>query len=357
MNVALVVHNFDRGEGTGGYAVHLAEQFAPGHAVTVYARGVRASVATGIEVVRVPALGGRAYATVMTFPTGFRWVRRRHDVIHAQGWVASHADVVTAHIVLAAWRDAARKARIAPPLGERWLGGYVEHRERRLIGGARAVIAPSQKAAREIGQWYGRDEGVHVIPHAFPPAPTLMPREEARNALHLPRDAFIALYVGDARKGLEPALRGVAAVPDIHLAVASHSDPAPYLARARSLDITTRLHWLGAQSDPVVPYSAVDVLVHPTIYDSFGLVVAEAMACGLPVVVTPLAGVAELMTPNVSGVILRTDEDEEIAHTLTDLAGNPDRAARMGEEAQTLAASRTWADVAEETMTVYEQLP
>ena len=106
MNVALVVHHFDRGEGTGGYAVHLAEQMATRHAVTVYVKGVRTSVPPGIEIVRVPALGGRAYATVMTFPLGFRWVRRRHDIIHAQGWVASNADVVTAHIVLAAWRDA-----------------------------------------------------------------------------------------------------------------------------------------------------------------------------------------------------------------------------------------------------------
>jgi glycosyltransferase involved in cell wall biosynthesis len=356
MNVAFVVHNFDLGEGTGGYAVHLTHQFAATHAVTVYTRRVIAPVPNGVAVVRVPALVGRAYATVLSFPAGFRWVRRSHDVVHAQGWVAPSADVVTAHIVLAAWRDAARRARITPPPGERWFGGYVERRERKLITRAHAVIAPSNQAREDITKWYGRHDGVHVVPHAFPAPPPLTPREEARQTLHLPPRAFVALYVGDARKGLEPALRGVAAAPDVHLAVASHSDPASYLARARALDMAARLHWLGPQPDPALAYSAVDALVHPTIYDSFGLVVAEAMACGIPVVVTPHAGICELMTPDVSGVILRTDEPDEIAHILTELASDSGRATTMGEAAKTLAAQRTWADVAAETMAVYEQL-
>jgi len=88
----------------------------------------------------VPALRGRAYATIVTFPFALAAVRRRHDVVHAQGWTALRADVVTAHIVLGAWRQAAARAGVRPPTGERLLGGWVEGRERGLLSRARRVI-------------------------------------------------------------------------------------------------------------------------------------------------------------------------------------------------------------------------
>ena len=66
----------------------------------------------------VPALQRPAYGMILTFPAAFGAVRRRHDLVHAQGWVTSTADVVTAHIVLQAWRTAARGAGVRAP----WLG-------------------------------------------------------------------------------------------------------------------------------------------------------------------------------------------------------------------------------------------
>src|SRR5262245_21198674 len=56
MDIALVVHYYDRSEGTGGYAVELATRFAAEHQVTVYAAGVRTPVPDGVRVVHVPAL-------------------------------------------------------------------------------------------------------------------------------------------------------------------------------------------------------------------------------------------------------------------------------------------------------------
>lgn len=357
MNVAIAVHNYDRSEGTGGYAVELAERFAAAHEVTIYARHVHAPVPPGTHVVRVPAMTGSAYATILTFPRGLSRVMRSHDVVHAQGWVAHAADVVTAHIVMQAWREAARRGGITPPWGERLFGSWVQKQERRLMAErARAVIAPSEQAREDIARCYGLDRNVFVVPHAFPAPRHLRPRAEALTQLGIPEDAFFALYVGDARKGLRRAMRAVAKTSDHRLLVVSHSPPAPYLSEGRGLGLTKRLHWLGPLHNLDTAYAAADVLLHPTVYDTFGLVVAEAMAFGTPVVVSRNAGVAELIDDGRSGILVDADSPEEISAHLDQLAHDDQRLAAIAAAAQKVAGGRGWDVVAEETLAVYEQV-
>jgi UDP-glucose:(heptosyl)LPS alpha-1,3-glucosyltransferase len=355
VKIGIVVHHYDLSEGTGGYAVELLTRVARHHDVTLYAASVRAPVPEGVRVVRVPALRGRAYATVLSFPAAFAAVRARHDLIHAQGWVAPRADVVTAHIVLAAWREAAAAARIVPPPGERLFGGFVEHRERRLYQRARAVIAPSEKVKGELARCYDRGHGVTVVPHGFPAPRPVPSRVDARRRLGLPQDVFVVLYVGDPRKGLDRALRAIAFTERAHLLVVSRSARDPSERQGLGAGLGTRLHWAGPLDDPTPAYAAADVLVHPTIYDSFGLVVAEAMAAGLPVVVSRAAGVAELLEHGESAWILEPDGGADLGAALQALAADPALRDRLGRGGQARARRRSWDEVALETLAVYEQ--
>ncbi len=357
MNVGIAVHHYDLAEGTGGYAVELVRRIARHHKVTLYTVSVRAPVPDGVEVVTVPALRGRAYATILSFPLVFAWVRRRHDLVHAQGWVTGDADVVTAHIVLRAWREAAAHAGIRSPLGERTLGGFVERREQRLYRRAAAVIAPSAKVRGELDRCYGRRGDVTVVHHAFPSPVTRPTRDAARAMFDIPADAFLALYVGDPRKGLDPALDAVARTPGTHLLVVSRSASDAFAARASSLGLDGRFHWRGLLTDPSPAYAAADVLLHPTIYDSFGLVVAEAMALGIPAVVTEAAGISELITHGVSGWIVGPgDVGGDVATALAALRHDPALRQRLAQGARARAAARTWDDVALETLAVYERV-
>ncbi|MBI2403592.1 MAG: glycosyltransferase, partial [Gemmatimonadetes bacterium] len=170
MNVGIAVHRYAANDGTGGYVAELVPRIAPVHRVTLYAARIVTPVPTGVEVIKVPAIMQRAYTAILSFPLGLRAVRRKHDLFHVQGWIASHADVVTAHIVMAAWREAARAARVAAPLGERTLGRLVQAREASLLRRARRVIAPSAKVRDEIALHYGRSSGVVVVHHGFPTA-------------------------------------------------------------------------------------------------------------------------------------------------------------------------------------------
>ena len=347
MNIAFVAHYYDQRDGTGGYVFELLTRVAGRHGVTLYAVAARSPLPEGVRFVRVPALRGSAYATILSFPAAFSAVRGRHEVVHAQGWVTGRADVVTAHIVLA----------VRTPPGERLLGGFVQRREARLFqSGARAVIAPSEKARRELGAHYGRREGVHVIPHGFPAPSAPADRAAARRHLGLDPNAFVALYAGDPRKGLPPAIEALRDAPGTTLLVASRSGLGPYRAAAHALGVASRVRWAPAQTPIAAAYAAADVLVHPTIYDTFALVVAEAMAAGLPVVVSREAGIAELIEHGRSGWLLSAPTGVELSAALNALHADVATRAALGAAGQTVAATRTWDVVAEETLRVFEQV-
>lgn len=357
MNVGIAVHQYAASEGTGGYVVELLPRIARVHRVTLYAARVAAPVPPGVQVVRVPAVMRRAYSAILTFPLGLRLVRQAHDLFHVQGWISSSADVVTAHIVMAAWRDAARSARVATPLGERTLGPFVQSREASLLRRAGHVIAPSAKVRDEIARYYGRSAGVTVVHHGFPETPGSRPGlVSARRTLGLPTDATIALFVGDLRKGFEVALEAVRQVAGVRLAVVSRSSQRPVMERAAQAGMLDRLHWIGALEDTAPAYDAADFLLHPTMYDAFGLVVAEAMAHGLPAVVTRDAGIAELIRHGASGWLVEGDLAAGTLAAVQALAQDSGLRQRLGAGARAAAQRRTWDDVARETLAVYQEV-
>ena len=348
MNVAVVAHYHDRREGTGGYTAELVAHLAPAHDVTLYAAGVRAAPPSGVRVVPVPALTGRSYATILTFPLAYALKRERHDVVHAQGWVTPNADVVTAHLCLAAWREALRESGQPATGGERWLGAWVAQQEADLFARARFVIAPSEKVKADIARYAGRKNDVVVIPHGFPTPRLLEDRHAARAALELPRDAFIALYVGDARKGLVNAIHAINATPDVHLLAVSRQ--AAVVGKAEH-----RIHWRTRIPSIETAYAAADVLLHPTIYDSFGLTVSEAMAYGLPVIVSDQAGVAELISHGTSGWIVSGNLAEESAAALERLAGDHGLREVLAACGREVAKRYPWDETVRRTIEVYEQ--
>ncbi len=356
MNVGIAVHRYDASEGTGGYVVELLPRIAEVHRVTLYAARIGAPVPQGVRVIEVPAWMRRAYTAILTFPTAFRAVRQRHDLLHVQGWVAPSADIVTAHIVLAAWRAAARDAGVRSPPGERYLGALVQHREAALFRAARHVIAPSARAKADIERHYGRADDVTVIHHGFPRPHAVPDHAEARRMLGLPGEAVIALFVGDIRKGLHVALEAVAHTPEAHLAVVSHSPSDEVLHHANALGVTDRVYWIGSLTHMSAAYAAADLLLHPTMYDSFGLVVAEAMAHAVPPVVTRAAGITERITHGESGWVVGHDVTGGTQAAVRELVKNEPLRHKLAAGARAAAGQRSWDDVAQETLALYEQV-
>lgn len=364
MRIALVVHDFHRHGGHSRYTVELAERFAREHDVHVFANRIEDAGAAPIRFHRIPALRATALTTILSFPlpatlalgSGF-------DVVHAQGFVCSGANVVTAHICNATWYEARRRSTDEIRLSEHLFAAVVNRIERRLYrpSAAAEVIAVSNRVARDLQSAYGRTDRVSVIYHGvdlerFSPALRARHRSGLRASLDIPADALVALYVGDLRKGCRTAIQALTAAPDWRLLAVSRSAPEPYAAYAEECGVRDRV--VFAPATPVIEryYGSADAFLFPSENDAFGMVVTEAMASGLPVIVSAAAGASELVEHGSSGFVLAEARDGSAAGARLS-AWSSDHAllARMGAAAREAVLPYTWDAIADRTMEVYRR--
>lgn len=174
-------------------------------------------------------------------------------------------------------------------------------------------------------------------------------RRAARARIGVAQTDTVVLFVGHefGRKGLYPLMSAVArAGPGHHLIVVGGSarmlDEAR--RRARRLGIADRTHLVGA-TDPRPWLDGSDVLVLPSAYEAYPLVVLEALACGVPVIATPVGCVPEVIRDGINGFVT-TGDNTDIATQLARLA-QTDRSA-MSVAARSTAELRSWPIVAGE---------
>ena len=362
MRIAFVVHDYNQIGGHSRYVAEHVSRLSVRHEVHVFANRFEGSLPAGVVPHHVPALRPTALTTILSFaPAATLAARSRFDIIHAQGFSIRRADVITAHISNARWLAARREfAGAALPAHERLFGAVVTPLERRALVDPRvSVIAVSQALADDIAREYGRTAPVHVIHHGvdaaqFNPAVRIQHRADVRRELGLAEDAVAFLYVGDLRKGFGPSLRALAHVPDARLIAVSRSDRRVAAADAEAAGVGDRVHVVPPTSAVERYYGAADAFVLPTPYDAFGMVITEAMACGLPVITTPHAGASELIVPDVHGYLVpEADDVDALAAAMWRLAASVDTRARLGEAAAALMTAHTWDAVVRRTEDVY----
>jgi UDP-glucose:(heptosyl)LPS alpha-1,3-glucosyltransferase len=226
---------------------------------------------------------------------------------------------------------------------------YVLAAERRLFASPRlrAVICNSRMVKEEIQSRFGLAEAkLPVIYNGvdlehFHPRLRETHRASVRAELGIPGDAMTYVFVGSGfeRKGvfrLLPAFRE-GADAGAHLVVVGE-DRAEGHARAVSADLGLggRVHFLGGRKDVRPWYGAADAFVLPTLYDPFPNAALEAMACGLPVVVTVQCGAAELVEQGSNGVIYDVFDEAALMRSVGsfDAARARDMGARARETAE-----------------------
>jgi phosphatidylinositol alpha-1,6-mannosyltransferase len=173
--------------------------------------------------------------------------------------------------------------------------------ERLSYAGAATVYAVSDRDAREIESRFGRPAGsTPVIPHGvdaeeFSPERVATLRTESRAALGL-GDRRVALLVGNepTMKGFDVAIAALGHLPeDVGLVLAGRFDREQVRGWANSAGACDRVETADPVDDAVRLFAMADVVIAPSRHDSFNLPVLEALACGLPVVVSECAGVSE----------------------------------------------------------------
>lgn len=170
-----------------------------------------------------------------------------------------------------------------------------------------------------------------------------------------PPDAFTVLFVG--RQRFEKGFLDLAAAARVLGAgdrlVVSGGIDARSAAAVAGLQATTE--FVGPVTAQRVPelYRRASVLVFPSLSDGFGLVVLEAMASGLAVIVSDHTGAAELVEDGVNGFVVPAGDAEALADRLRALAADPDRCATMGIAARRTAAGRTWRAYGDRLLAIY----
>ena len=296
------------------------------------------------------------------------WLTRRgFDVVHSHEntW---HGHVQTVHVRpfrvgffagRSGWR---RPLRCLQLLTSPRLLSYfgLEHARMRPLPG-RVIVASSSTVAHEVQQAYPQTAsclhtlapGVH-LPAALNAEQRDAQKAQARQQLGLPTNAPLVLFVGNdyLKKGL-PALLQALARPEtsaLHLMVVGQpTHRARCEAQAQSLGVHARVHFLGSLTDVTPAYQAADVLAHPTTEDTFAMVVLEAMAHGLPVLVSGPAhcGISALLAPNEAVQLPDPHDDQAIANALVRVMNDTDFAATLTAHGRRFASRHSWTETAQ----------
>ena len=116
--------------------------------------------------------------------------------------------------------------------------------------------------------------------------------------------------------------------------------------------------FLGKRDQDKLPYfySAAEVLVMPSHYESFGMVALEAMACGTPVIASEVGGLAYLVRDGETGFTIPAEEPDTLCEKLTWLLNDPELHARMSNRAAGYAQDYAWEKIATQIVDLYRKL-
>ncbi|MBW1779517.1 MAG: glycosyltransferase family 4 protein [Deltaproteobacteria bacterium] len=140
----------------------------------------------------------------------------------------------------------------------------------------------------------------------------------------------------------------------LKLLVVGKGDRGSYQALARDLGVMDRVVFAGVTQEVETYYLASDIFVMPSVFDTFGMAVLEAMAAGLPVVITQRVGAKDLVTDGVEGFILNQNPTPADLGTKIAALLNREHRMTMGSNARTTALQNTWDRVADQVEAIYQ---
>ena len=190
-------------------------------------------------------------------------------------------------------------------------------------------------------------------------------RHEIRQHHGLAPDDVVVLFVSMnfELKRLDLVINGIAEVVEkedrnssFKLLVVGKGDSKRFMAMAGDRGISERVIFAGVTDEVEKYYLASDIFAMPSRFDTFGLAVLEAMAAGLPVIITPRVGAKDLVESGVNGFIL--SGKPSVLEMTTALAAlmEPEKRLQMGENNRQIALQHTWDTTADKVAELYRQL-
>ena len=337
-----------------------------------------APVEPGYRVVNVPAGPPHALpmerlaAFVGVFSEGVMRYGGGYDVVHSHYWLSGWAGV----LVKEAWsvplansfhtlgriKDLTRRSDEPASSPTRTLT------EDEVIARSDCIVASTEYESNDLLAHYRADpQRLCVSPPGvdhgvFHPGD----RTAARARLGLDGGPLL-LFAGriQAHKGIDVAIEALAAldVADARLLIvggpsgaAGEDEALRLVALAGRLGLAREVQFIPPQPHAALAgfYQAADVLVMPSRSESFGLVAAEAQACGLPVVAARIGGLADVVADGIAGHLIDGWEADAYAAAIRRIVTDPDHAAALGDGAAQHAARFSWPATVDRLVELYE---
>lgn len=368
MRIAFVVPSLGLAEGQGSADLELLRRVArAGHTIDVFAANAPPLVRSlaGVTLHRTPRLPAWQLGNQLLSlgATSARMRRARYDLVHADAGVTlRRADVLVVHTVTDRWLRLPDDVWREPGVRGAHEAAATRFKARLEIAqarAARAVVANSAMTARDLAERGVDPARISVVPFGVDSErwrpPGSQERADARARFGLDPGAFVTLFVGahGPRKGFPEALAALErAAPGETMLVMGEHRGGRWAAEARAKRLPVIMP--GKTPEMLPAYWAADVLVYPSRYDAFGMAVLEAMACGLPVIVSPDAGSHELVAD--AGIVLDDLEPGSIRDAIDRLRVDPDGRARMAARARRIARSRTWDESGATLLNLYARI-
>ena len=230
---------------------------------------------------------------------------------------------------------------------------------------ADAFLVGTEWLRRELATWLGDDRKIHVVPFGvdrsfFREAPG--GRERGRRDWRLPPDAFVVLHVGSTveRKNVPLVIQTVARLRmevgvDVHLLQVGGRLTEDQEQLIDRLGLRQLLRSVPAADETTLrrAYSAADVLLFPSLYETIGFPVLEAFASGLPVVTSDAGGLKEVAGD--AAVIVEGRDPAAYVQALVELSEDQDRREALIALGMHRAEGFTWRRTAEQTAEVYRK--
>ncbi|HAL40155.1 MAG TPA: glycosyltransferase family 1 protein [Polaromonas sp.] len=359
------------GGGAERYSIALVEQLSARHEIHVFAQEIDHHW-PGVTYHRVSApLRKPRWINQLWFATATWWgTRRGFDVVHSHEntW---HGDIQTVHVLpvkynlfhgRTGWRLMLRWIKVVT--SPRLLAYLVIERFRFTLRGQRQIVATSPALKEVLEHTYPACASVLSVisPGVVVPAAG-SDRLAARRSLGLPAHGPLIAFVANdyQKKGLGTLLDALKRLPsDVALAVVGNPS---YIERFRqkavALAVSERVHFLGHLRDVSPLYQAADILAHPTLEDTFAMVVLEAMAYGLPIVVSDsrYCGIAGLLTDGVNALILSSPTDaRQLSDRLARILQEPALYRDLATGARDFASQWSWSTIACQQEVMYRDI-
>ena len=379
------------GKDTGGMNVYIRELARElgrkGHVVDIYTRVHQpehekiVSLGQNVRLIHLEALDDEEmpkvalYAYLQGFTCDLENFRKsdslRYDLIHSHYWLSSLAGKqlrVWWRIPHVAMFHTLGAVKNSIGIGENEPELRVES-ERDVIADCERIIATTEREKDELTRYYDASpQKIAVVPcgvsmDIFKP----VDKKLARTELGLDQQKLI-LFVGriEPLKGLRQLLTALTLLTDGEtpgLAVVggdeySRGEVQTLQRLAGQLQIKDRVSFLGAVSQErlCLFYSAADICVIPSFYESFGMVALESLACGTPVVTTDVGGMRYVIRHGGMGRVVRDNSPDRLASGIAQLlSGKGDRAQDV-ETRRTTIAEFSWDNIVDRVLSEYNKV-